>query len=77
MTASTDVRANATAINTSRNAASIGSALSTLTFSVVPAGKLSFMRSTSARTPRAISSVLPFDCACTCIMRPGSPFSRL
>jgi hypothetical protein len=77
MTASTDVSANATAIMTSRNAASIGTALSMLTFSVVPAGRLSFIRSTSARTPRAMSSVLPFDCACTCSMRPGSPLRRL
>jgi hypothetical protein len=65
------------AINTSRSAASIGTALSMLTSSVVPGGKPSLMRSTSSRTPRAMSSVLPFDCAWTCIMRPGSPFKRL
>ena len=53
--------------STSRNAASIGTALSTLTLSVMPAGRLSFIRSTSSRTPRAMSSVLPFDWACTCI----------
>ena len=40
MTASTELSAKTTAISTSRSAASIGRALSTLTFSVVPGGRL-------------------------------------
>jgi hypothetical protein len=77
MTASTDASANPTAISTSFSAASIGTALSMLTSSFMPVGNVALMRSTSSRTPRAMSSVLPFDWACTCIMRPGTPFSRL
>ena len=61
-----------TATSTSRSAASIGIALSTLTSSLAPGGSVGCRRSTSARTPRTISSVLPFDCASTCRKIPGT-----
>ena len=40
-------------------------------------GRLGRMRSSSARTPRAISSVFAFDCASTASVTPGWPLSRL
>ena len=70
---STETSANPTAIKTSRNAASIGTALSTLTLSTASPGRLDCIRATSSRAPRAMSSVLPFDCASTCSMIARAP----
>ena len=65
------------AMTTSRSAASMAIALSMPICSLLSGGRLGRMRSSSARTPRAISSVFAFDCASTASVTPGWPLSRL
>ena len=77
MTASTEMKANTTAISTSRSAASMATPSSILTSRLAPGGSSGCRRLISSCTPRTTSSTFAFDWASIPMPTPALPLVRI